>query len=304
MLQLPPTAALDKKSASRLGRRELLGSALALALAGSETDARATTAVPIVFLSHGAPLAGDPARAEEFRAWGKKLDKPRGILVMTPHFASRTLELGRVGRGVALYNLPGWMKRRMPQNLEYATPPSEALATRVEALLQGNHPVRRSESPGFDHTTWMPLSCLFPAADVPVLEVCYPYSKEAELFALGRALAPLRSEGIMVLGSGGMTHNLASIDFEHPNSGPPPRWSSDFDAWAAEALENGNIDALLDWRNKAPAATLAHPDDGGHFRVLLFVLGVAFAGKPATERVSFPITGFESTLSKRCVELF
>lgn len=94
-----------------------------------------------------------------------------------------------------------------------------------------------------------------------------------------------------------MTHNLAAMDFVSP----PPHWASEFDAWAAETIAGTQVDALVDWRHKAPAVDLAHPDDGGHFRVLLLALGAALGtGAP---RVTFPITGFEATMSKRCVQL-
>jgi len=138
---------------------------------------------------------------------------------------------------------------------------------------------------------------------VPVLEVSYPYMPEADQFALGRRLAPLRTEGVLFIGSGGMTHNLASAGLE---AAPVPAWSKEFDSWAAETVRAEQVDALLDWRKKAPAAEIAHPDDGGHYRVFLFALGVALGDTRRGTRaanVSFPVTGFESTLSKRCVEL-
>jgi 4,5-DOPA dioxygenase extradiol len=146
----------------------------------------------------------------------------------------------------------------------------------------------------------MPLYYLYPGAPTPVLEVSFQYRPDRELFALGRALAPLRREGIVFLASGGMTHNLAQMSEHVANV---PSWSSDFDAWAAEALERRNIDALLDWRAKAPAVDLAHSDDGGHFRVLLFALGVATANGDYRQ-VRFPMTGFDSALSRRSLELY
>ena len=96
-----------------------------------------------------------------------------------------------------------------------------------------------------------------------------------------------------------MTHNLAHVTEE---TASVPIWSREFDAWAAEALKQRNVDALLDWREKAPAAELAHPDDGGHFRVLLFALGVATAGS-GIKQLKFPLVGFDSALSRRSVEL-
>jgi 4,5-DOPA dioxygenase extradiol len=198
-----------------------------------------------------------------------------------------------------MYNMPGWLKRKLPQDLDYASPPSEALARRVEALCVPSNRPKRAVRRGFDHTTWMPLYYLYPGAPAPVLEVSFQYRPDRELFALGQALAPLRREGIVFVASGGMTHNLAHLAEETTSV---PSWSNEFDAWAAEALEQRDIDALLAWREKAPAVDLAHPDDGGHFRVLLFALGVATADA-GIKQVRFPMTGFDSALSRRSVEL-
>jgi len=281
-------------------RRDCLGVAIGLAVAGSARPLRAAPArAPVLYVSHGAPIfaINDPARIAELRAWGARLPKPRGIVAMTPHYGSRRLEVGWTGPGLALYDLPESLKRLVPPGLDYATPPSAALAGRVDSLLGAGAPVARGDRPGFDHTTWMPLRCLFPDADVPVLEVAYPYVPEAEAFAIGRRLAALREEGVVLMASGGMTHNLAAMD---PRA-EAPSWAREFDAWAAERITALDVDALLDWRARAPAGRLAHPDDGGHYRVMLVALGAALAGGAA--RASFPVTGFEATMSKRSVEL-
>lgn len=246
-------------------------------------------------------LAVDPVRGPALRQWGAKLQKPLGVVAITPHWGSRHIAIGATGRGVAQYDFPSWLSEKLPANLSYATPASEPLAKRVEALLGGAYPVQRSARKGMDHTTWMPLMHMLPAADVPVLELAYPYLPEPALFALGQNLAPLRDEGVLLLASGGMTHNLASVDLDRAAS-PPPSWSREFDAWAAERLAASDADALLDWRRKAPSADLAHPDDGGHFRVMLVGLGAALArgGAPAAR---FPYVGYELGLSVRCAEL-
>jgi 4,5-DOPA dioxygenase extradiol len=294
-------------SGFRLTRRQLVGGALVAAASAvsGRVWASSESRAPVLYLSHGAPVfaMNDPARIAELRAWGARIPKPRGIVAMTPHFGSRRLEVGATGRGVAMYNLPGRLKSRIPANLDYATPTNEALAARLDALA-GTAGARRHGRRGFDHTTWMPLACLFPAADVPVVELTYPYLDDASLFRLGAKLSALRDEGVLFFATGGMTHNLASVDFDfesHPH--PPPTWATDFDAWASERLGARDVDALVDWRSKAPAQALAHPDDGAHFRVLLVALGVAMGGARAATQVEFPVVGYESTLSKRSVQL-
>lgn len=289
---------------SALSRRSvLLGSVAAAAAMASSRVVRAdgATRMPVCFLSHGSPrLPLDPVRSGDLRAWGKKLSKPRGIVVMTPHFATRSLTLGPMHRGFGMYDMPGFIKKQLPQDLDYPSPPSEALGTRIEQLVAGTEPVGRQERRGFDHTSWMPLLYLYPPADVPVVELSYPYRPEPALLALGRRLAPLRDEGILFVASGQLTHNLASISLE--DAAPPPAWSREFDAWASETLAHGELDAIVDWRHKAPAADLAHPDDGAHFRVLLVALGIA-AGAGGQAAATFPVTGYESTMSRRCVQL-
>jgi 4,5-DOPA dioxygenase extradiol len=147
-----------------LSRRALLhGTAGLAAVATFESRAHAAQEAlpPVVYLGHGSPrLPLDPVRSGELRAWGASLPRVRGIVAMTPHFASRRLELGPTGRGFGMYNMPGWMKTQLPQDLDYPTPPSGDLADRVEKLLGGVEPVARVDRRGFDHTTWMPLSYL------------------------------------------------------------------------------------------------------------------------------------------------
>jgi 4,5-DOPA dioxygenase extradiol len=201
-----------------------------------------------------------------------------------------------------MYDLPGVFKRQLPADLDYPTPPSVELAAHVDPLLGDNGLLVRVDRRGFDHTTWMPLLCLFPAASAPVLELAYPYLPDGDLLALGRRLAPLRAEGVMFIASGGMTHNLATLGAG--SSLATPSWAREFDGWAAEKISHLDVDALVDWRHKAPAANLAHPDDGAHFRVLLVALGVLLGAQPGSQgQVAFPMEGFESSLSGRCVEL-
>lgn len=294
---------MNRRHKDQLSRRSWIGGAAALAVGGVARRAHAapSSLMPVGLVSHGSPLLlVDPVRGPAFRAWGKELPKPTGIVSMTPHYAARRLQLGATGRGQGMYNFPRWLAPNLPER-DYPSPPSGALAERVRALLGGVPALAGAERRGFDHTTWMPLYHLFPSADAPVVELTYPYVSDADHFRIGRRLAPLRSEGVFFMGSGGVTHNLASVDLAHRV--PVPPWSSAFDAWAADRLSALDVDALIDWRHKAPDADLAHPDDGGHFRVFLLALGVALGGRAPAPRVRFPYVGYESTLSVRCAEL-
>jgi len=285
-------------------RRAFCRAAFALSATHAYGAGAVSARMPVGFISHGPQIPTPAERVTELHAWGETLPKPRGVLVMTPHFGSRKLGLGPTGRGVAWYSFPSSIKRRLPPHLEYPTPPSEGLARRVEQLLAGVEPIDRRTKPGFEHTTWMPLLYLLPQADVPVLELTYPYRTDAEIFQLGARFAPLRDEGILLLASGTMTHNLAVTNLgsvAEPSSVLP--WGREFDLWAKERLLAQDVDSLLDWRRKAPSAELAHPDDGGHFRVLLFVLGAVLGHGGRASYVRFPVEGFESGQPKRCVEM-
>ena len=283
-----------------IARRAFLQGAAAISISSRALAAPVRTAMPVAFVSHGSPrLPIDKVRSDDLRRWGAALPLPTGIVVMTPHFATRGLEFGPTHRGFGVYDMPGFIKKQLPQDLDYASPPSDALATRIEKLIG---PVTRSQARGFTHTTWMPLLYLYPPANVPVLEIAYPYRSEPELLALGKKLAPLRDEGVLFVASGQLTHNLASMDLESPVR-IAPAWSREFDEWVAFRLVENDIDALVDWRHKAPASDLAHPDDGAHFRVLHVALGLALGNGASRLLPSFPVTGFESTMSRRCVEL-
>ena len=196
------------------------------------------------------------------------------------------------------------MRSWIPAGLDYPSPDNAALAGTVRDLLAPLEPTVDAERAGFDHTSWMPLHHMLPKADVPVVEIALPFAREAELFALGKRLAPLRHEGVLILASGNATHNLASISVEPAATAPPAKWAAEFDAWLAKTLGTRDVAALLDWRARGPSAWLAHPDDGGHYRVLLVALGAAVGGGSTFESARFPVEGFETpTLSKRCIEL-
>jgi 4,5-DOPA dioxygenase extradiol len=288
-----------------------LAGVVTTAVAGSARADAVAGPMPVALVSHGSPLlAIDPVRGPALRAWGARLPKPAGIVVMTPHYGSRRIELGATGPGVAAYTFPRGLARALPSDLTYPSPPSESLAARVEKQLAGGPgpAIARSARTSLDHTSWMPLLHLCPAADAPVLEIAYPYVPEAELVALGRKLAPLRDEGVLFVASGGVTHNLAAMRIGDgaaapaPGPAPVPSWSSEFDDWLARTLSARDVDALVDWRARAPAADLAHPDDGAHYRVMLLGAGLVLGGGGAPP-VSFPFAGFEALLSVRCAQI-
>lgn len=257
-----------------LSRRHFALGAAAALLTPELSWSAAVRRMPTVFFAHGAPtLAGDKPRGAQLKALGAQLPaRPSGIVAFTPHVRAERMTLA--GRGVALRSFP----RRFLEglgDLEYAPPAADALAMDVRRLLgQGRDEVSPDAHEGFNHTVWMGLIHMFPAADIPVVEVAIPFHDAVRLFELGRCLAPLRANGVLIVSSGSLTHNLATIGVADT-----PSWAREFDEWTGKTLAAGDIDQLLDWRQRAPAAGYAHPDDGGHFNVLMYALGaVADAG--------------------------
>ena len=172
-------------------------------------------------------------------------------------------------------------------------------ASKVASSLQKRLPTLRSDDTRpWDHGVWVPLLHMFPAADVPVLQLSLPYAwSPRQLFDLGRQLAPLRQEGVLVLGSGGMVHNLGRIEWGENTR--PAAWATDFEGFVRERLEARAFDDIVAFRDKAPAVRLAHPTDD-HFLPLLVAMGAAAAG---TGPITFPIAGFEyGSLSRLAVQ--
>jgi 4,5-DOPA dioxygenase extradiol len=248
--------------------------------------------MPSLFVGHGAPLlALDAALGAPLRTLGQRLPRPRGILAVSAHWEDSPLTLGATGTRELIYDFSGFPEAL--QQVRYPAPGAPWLAERVDAVLADRAP-KRSER-GWDHGVWTPLVHLYPAADVPLLQISMPRSDSpAALFELGRALAPLRDEGVLVLGTGNITHNLRKLDWqEHAAT---PQWAKDFDGWIADVLERRDWEALLDYPRRAPSLTLAQPTDD-HLRPLLVAAGAGSEGP-----IGFPIEGWEyGSLSRRSV---
>ena len=237
---------------------------------------------PVLFVAHGAPMLLDDAGwVDDLRRWGDALTKPTAILMISAHWEARPLTIGATRPVPLIYDFYGFPERFY--RLQYAAPGAPALADRVRGLLRGNG-IEIADAParGLDHGSYIPLMCMYPDADVPVLQISMPSLEPAALFAVGRALAPLRDEGVMIVGSGFLTHNLGAM-----RSPVTPQWANEFDAWIADVLARRDVDALLDYRARAPALRLAHPTQE-HFAPVLVSAGAALDA----DAVRFPIEGF------------
>jgi 4,5-DOPA dioxygenase extradiol len=234
-------------------------------------------------------LALDARRGAELGAWAASMGRPASVLVVSAHFERSPVTIGATTTRPLIYDFGGFAPELY--RVQYRAPGAPALADRVEAVLAPLTAVRRDPARGLDHGAWVPLKWMFPAADVPVLPVSLPTHDPRTLWRLGRAIRPLRDEGVLVLGSGSLTHNLRRLG---RLGAPPPAWADEFDRWAAETLARRDVDALLDWERRAPAARTNHPTVE-HFVPLI----LAAAATHDTERPTSAITGFDGSVSRR-----
>lgn len=227
---------------------------------------------PVLYLSHGAPpLADDQLWTRQLAAWSSAIDKPTAILIVSAHWEEAPLTLGATETVPLVYDFGGFPERYY--QVKYPAPGAPELAAKVRGLLRSpSTPIADDPHRGLDHGAYVPLVEMYPGADVPVLQISMPTLDPAALVDVGRKLAPLRDEGVLIIGSGFFTHNLHAMT---PQLGPnhaPPSWSSEFDDWGDRVIESGDFDSLIDFERKAPAARLAHPRTE-HFAPLFVALG-------------------------------
>ena len=236
--------------------------------------------LPALFVSHGAPpTLDDPWWLDELFRWAQGMPKPRAIVVVSAHWENAPLAVSGAAAGTPLYYDFGGFHPRY-YTLRYDTPDATRLARRVVATLSDTTTVHQHADRGLDHGAFIPLMAMYPAADVPVVQLSMPSLDPGALLALGRRLRGLRDEGVLIVGSGFMTHSFAVL--RDPNAQAHTRA---FDEWAADALHRGDVDALADYRAKGPGAGVSHPT-ADHFVPLLLTLGAATTpGEPATTAI-------------------
>jgi 4,5-DOPA dioxygenase extradiol len=240
-----------------------------------------TAMMPVLFQAHGAPpLLDDPGWIAELAGWAKALPRPRAIVVVSAHWEEKPISIGAVTPLPLIYDFYNFPEKFY--RLQYPSPGAPEVAQRIRGLLAGANIAHVDEpARGLDHGTYIPLLCMYPEADVPVLQISLPSEDPTELLAMGQALAPLRREGVLVIGSGFLTHNLRALALRET-----PGWAHDFDAWTADVLVRCDLDALLDYKQRAPGVREALPTHE-HFVPVIVAAGAA-GDSPA----SFPITGF------------
>ncbi|MDY7233022.1 dioxygenase [Hyalangium rubrum] len=289
---------------SELHRREVLQAAAAVGVAGAAEAgerkvARPATA-PAFFVSHGSPMVAldtdDYPKA--LRAFGQGVGAVHALVVVSAHWETRGEVRVTASEAPSTIHDFGGFPEALYQ-LTYPCPGEPVLAREVVSRLSAaGIPAVEDSRRGLDHGTWVPLRLALPAANLPVVQVSMPVGASArDVARMGEALRPLRSQGVLLVGSGSMTHNLRQVVF-HNKAAPVVPWAQAFDSWAAERIAARDFSGMQDWLN-APNARLAHPTHE-HLLPLYFVLGAALP----EDRVTPVYEGFHhGTLSMRSFAL-
>lgn len=235
---------------------------------------------PSLFVSHGAPtLAIEDGPASRYLSGlGRELGRPTAILVVSAHWETVAPRVGTASSPETIHDFYGF-----PQALyqiRYPAPGAPDVAWKAADLLtfRAGLAVEEDGRRGLDHGAWVPLSLLYPEADIPVAQLSIqPHLGPDHHFRMGQALEPLRDDGVLIIASGSATHNLYEFHGRLPD-GAPPAWVAAFSEWLADAVEGGRVEELLDYRNRAPEAVRNHPTDE-HLLPIFVALG-AGAGHP------------------------
>jgi 4,5-DOPA dioxygenase extradiol len=254
-----------------------------------------STRLPSLFVGHGSPTNALEANAFTtlWRALGASLPRPRAILSVSAHWYTRGTLVTANAAPPTIHDFGGFQQELY--EVKYPAPGAPELAARVVALLDPV-PVEAAQNWGLDHGTWSVLVHSHPRADIPVVQLSIDATQPAAFhFALGRKLAALRDEGVLVFGSGGIVHNLGRVQWRHDAA--TPAWAGQFDAWVRGRIEAGDDAALIDFGRAGDSASMSVPTPE-HYLPLLYVLGT----RGPEDRVSFPVGGFDlSTLSMTSV---
>src|SRR4051794_9046795 len=234
--------------------------------------------MPTLFISHGSPLLAiaDSAARRFLSQLGADLPRPTAIVVLSAHHDAEHIEITSGAHPTTIHDFGGFPRELY--ELRYPAPGKPELAARIQSLLSAaDIDAALEPSRGFDHGAWIPLLLMYPAANLPVVQVSIDSACDAAWhFALGRALRPLREDGVLLIGSGGATHNLGLYMYAgaRGDGAPPPEWVARFNDWVAEAIVEQRYDDLLHYRERAPYVEENHPTHE-HFLPLFAPLGAA-----------------------------
>jgi 4,5-DOPA dioxygenase extradiol len=234
--------------------------------------------LPSLFLSHGSPMMSveDSAARSFLAGLGDSLDRPRAILMASAHWCAGAPMIGGCEAPETIHDFGGFPRELY--DIRYEPPGSAEIAGRVvELLAQNGVEADIDDTRGLDHGAWVPLMLMYPQADIPVAQIAtQPHLGPAHHYALGAALSELRDDGVLIIGSGNLTHNLGEMRRGEPDGAPNAR-VAEFTDWVFDGLSDGRLDDLLNYRRLAPHAVHNHPSDE-HFLPLYTALGADGGG--------------------------
>ena len=239
--------------------------------------------MPALFLSHGAPTLA-VERTKETDAWAKlaqELPQPRAILAVSAHWDTAQPAASLAPRPGTIHDFHGFPRELYQQR--YAAPGAPELAREAASLLQAaGMPCDLDPQRGLDHGAWVPLKWMYPAANIPVTQLSVQSARgPRHHYDMGRAIASLRDEGVLILATGGIVHNLRDLEWDKRGTGEAAAWAKAFNDWIAARVEARSLDDLLAYRERAPHAQRSHPSED-HFDPFFVALGAA---GPAAKRL-------------------
>ncbi len=242
---------------------------------------------PVVFVSHGAPDALLKAK-DAVACWreiGESIPRPSAILAVSAHWEASMPTVSLARKPETIYDFHGFSPELY--RMQYGAEGAPAIAEKAASLIaSANMTPALDPARGLDHGAWVPLSVMYPKADVPVFQLSLVRNKGPEFhLQLGAALAPLRDEGVLIVCSGAITHNFSWLDWRAGEDSAPAPQSEIFSDWVGEGIATRDIQALLDYRS-APYGAASHPSEE-HFMPLFVALGAANGGMPQRHRPRF-----------------
>ena len=267
----------------------------------AEGDARMggkTARMPSVFLGHGTPLnaLADNRWTQTWARVGREIGRPKAIVAISGHWCTYGVGVTAMAHPPTIHDFGGFPQALF--DIRYPAPGDPQLAARLRDLLAPIPVVLDEQSWGLDHGTWSVLCKAYPAADIPVVQLSIDATQPPHFhFDLGAKLAPLRDEGVLILGSGNIVHNLRRVNFA--DDARPFDWAVEFDTWVKERLQDGNYKAIVEDARDTEAGRLSIPTPD-HWYPLLYTLGAADDDEP----LRFDYEGIENaSISMRCLTL-
>jgi 4,5-DOPA dioxygenase extradiol len=252
---------------------------------------------PVLYLSHGAPpLLDNDLWMSQLSAWSNDVGKPKGIVIVSAHWESAPISISATAANTPLiYDFGGFSPKFY--NMKYETPDATWLGDLVASMMPNSEPLHRHASRGLDHGAWVPLKVMYPDADIPVVQLSMPTHDPVKLMEIGARLKPLRDLGVLIIGSGFMTHGLPFLR-DWSVEAEAPAWSAEFDTWSLEAMQKGDVESLINYKTAAPGMPYAHPTVE-HFTPLFITLGASTNPEAPVDQ---KIAGYFMGLSKRSIQ--